>query len=111
MKRTAFLVSLCWSRRIISHLALLALLGLAAGCYSPGRSYLSSGVAPADESVRSGFGRVGILLVDRGPIFQFAHPRTTAAAMVDIAESTWKAGDYDNGVADFVGGLVFSGTV
>ncbi len=110
MKRAAFLVCPCWSRQIIFHFLLLILLGLA-GCYAPGHSRISSSVAPLDESVRSSFGRVGILLVDRGPTFNFKYPKSTADATVDIAESTWKSGDYDDGVGDFVAGLVFSGTV
>ena len=111
MKRAAFLVCLRWSRQIIPHLLLLALLGVAAGCYSPGRSRITSEVAPADDSVRSSFGRVGLLLVDRGTPFSFQYPRNGTEATVDIAKSTWKEGDYDDGVDDFVAGLIFSGTV
>lgn len=111
MKHGAFPASPSWSRQTLWSLVLSFLLSLAAGCYAPGHSRVSSVVAPADESVRSSFGRVGILLADRGPTFDFHYPRTTAEATADIAESTWKAGDYDDGLDDFAAGLVFSGTV
>ena len=111
MKRASFLLRLFRRRPIILQILLFALFGVTAGCYSPGRSYVTSDVAPADESARSSFGKIGLLLVDRGPAFVFQYPRGPGDATADIAESTWKSGDYDDGVEDFVGGLIFSGTV
>lgn len=109
--KSDLLAILRWSRRSLTPPLLVVFVGLTAGCYSPGRSYVSSDVAPVDESVRSGFGKVGLLLVDRGPTFVFHYPRNTADATADIAEGVWKAGDYDDGPGEFVGGLLFSGAV
>ena len=111
MKRAAFLVNLRGSRALLYSLLTITLFGFGAGCYSPGRSYVSSEVAPADTALRSSFGRMGLLIVDRGPVFAFRYPKTHGEATMDIAESTFKAGDYDDGFGDFVGGLIFSGAV
>jgi hypothetical protein len=100
--------SLAWSRRPIPHLLILAVVACS-GCYSPGRSRLLTEAPPVEESVRSNFGRVGLLLPEFSPAFVFQFPRNIGEAMENAAEKTWEFGDWDDGVDDFAAGLFISG--
>jgi hypothetical protein len=97
-----------WHMKFIPFLFVLAS-AVCTGCYSPGRSRIISEAAPVAESVRSSFGRVGLLLPESSPPFVFQYPRTTGEAMVNTAEKTWKVLDPDDELENIVAGAIVSG--
>ena len=99
-----------WRQRSVPFL-LVILSTACAGCYSPGRSQIISKAVPIEESVRSNFGRVGLLLSESSAPFVFQYPRTTGEAMVNTAEKTWNTLEPDDDLEGIVGGVIISGVV
>ena len=95
-------------RKFTIHLLLVAL-GACAGCYSPGRSGVSTEAMSTSDPARPNPGRVGLLFHDRAPAFTFRYPRTVGDAMVNSAEKTWDFIDLDDGADEIVAGLLVSG--
>ena len=88
-------------------LVFLALMLVAFGCHSPGRGRIVSQAAPLDESTRSSFGRVALLVTEHDAGFGFRHPLNKAHAVGNAAVKTWDtlyAEDEDLGLD----GLLFS---
>lgn len=89
---------------------LALVLVICAGCSSPGRSTIVSQAIPVEESTRSSFGRVGLLLPESRPGFGFRYPMNTKRAMGHAAEKTWDTiSDEEDGFADFLLDGVISG--
>jgi len=102
-------VALCHHGKTVSLLVLA--MAVCSGCYSPGRARIVSDVTPAEEPVRSTFGRVGLFLPEAPSGFVFRYPRNVSETIVHTAEKTWKGLDLDHGAEEVVTGLVVSGFV
>jgi len=81
---------------------------LCSGCYSPGISRVLNEPMPLPQSVRTTFGRVGLLPPESDPRTSFRYPDNTGTAMVRAAEKTWKHIDLDDGAGEIVAGLFVS---
>jgi hypothetical protein len=101
---------LAWSYRPILSLLILVVVACF-GCYSPGRSRILTEAAPLDESSRSTFGRIGLLVPESSPAFVFEHPltRNSAAAIENSAEKTWDFAEWDDGLGEMAARIIISG--
>lgn len=95
-------------RRVVIHLSVLVLMGVV-GCYSPGRSRVSTKAATASEAAPPQLGRIGLLVPDEVPAFTFRYPKTPGDAMFHTAEKTWDFIDLDDGADQVVAGILISG--
>ena len=81
---------------------------LCSSCSSPGISRVLNEPMPLPQSVRTTFGRVGLLPPESDPRTSFHYPDNTSTAMVRAAEKTWKHIDLDDGAGEIVAGLFVS---
>ncbi len=95
-------------RRFVFHLAVLVLAGVT-GCYSPGRSRVSTKPAMRVDAEPLHLGRIGLLVPDESPAFSFRYPKTFGDAMLHTAGKTWDFIDLDDGASEVVAGLFVSG--